>query len=137
MGTWEDKFHNFKLTPLLSPLPGFIWTWHHTIWNIHLVSWGQLPWLCPFFCRPSLFSGWVGHEAEHPLALGKHCSAIRKICLYYQQVSLENNPIVATIKKNWLSTKSRTTADINIYGRWMSHHIKLIFYLTIMCVWCQ
>lgn len=42
--------------------------------------------LLSLFCIPSLLSGWVGHEEEHPLSLGKNCSAITKTFLCYQQV---------------------------------------------------
>lgn len=106
MGTWEDKCHHFRCTPLLSPSPSFIWTWRHMVQNIHLVSWGWLP--CPslpnFFCTPSLLSAEVGLEAEYPLALGKHCSGITKISLYYQQVftGKPKQPHTSYYKENWL-----------------------------------
>lgn len=49
-------------------------TWHHMIWNVRVVSWGQLSQLCPLPspCVPPATSWWGG-EAEKALALCKYC----------------------------------------------------------------
>ena len=48
MVTWEDKCHHSKRPCVLSSFLSFTcWTWHHMVWNIPLVSWGQLSQLCP------------------------------------------------------------------------------------------
>lgn len=46
--TWEDTHHYSKCPPLLGSSPSFIhYTWSYKAWNISLVSWDQLSWLCP------------------------------------------------------------------------------------------
>jgi len=48
MVTWEDKHHHSKYPPLPSFSPRFIcWSWCHMVQNIPLVSWDQLPQMCP------------------------------------------------------------------------------------------
>lgn len=75
--TWEGKHHHSKHPLLPSSSPGFIcWAWHHTIWNILLLRWGQLCQLCPFptFVHSQSTHWWDGEEKKRPW-LYKHCSA--------------------------------------------------------------
>lgn len=48
MIAWEDKHHNHECPSfLLLSLSIYCWTQYHTVWNIPLISWGQLSQLCP------------------------------------------------------------------------------------------
>ena len=89
-----------------SSSPSFIcWAWHHMVWNIPLVSWGQLSQLCPLpklLVHPQPAHWWGGVRAEKALALCKHCSAITKTSLCYQHcfsTTPKHSPILATMKK--------------------------------------
>lgn len=90
-----------------------------------------------FFCTPSLLSAWVGHEAEHPLALGKHCSAITKVSLYYQQAftGKPKQPHSSYYKENWLyHNQIHENCWFKNLRRWMPHQIKLLFCFAILHV---
>ena len=82
----EEKRHRSECLPLPASSPS-VTCWCHTAWGDPLVSWGQLPQLCPLpaSVHPPTHS-WVGGgwEAEKALAPCKHCSAITKTPLCYQ-----------------------------------------------------
>ena len=58
--TWEDKcYHPESVTPFLFLSPSFIcWAQQHMVWNVPLVSWGQLSQLCLLStpCAPPAYS---------------------------------------------------------------------------------
>ena len=58
---------------LLLPL-AFILSRRHMVWNIPLVSLGQLSWLCPLprSCPPPAY-WWGGNVGETALMLWEHC----------------------------------------------------------------
>lgn len=81
MAACEDKHHNFKHFPVyLLFLSFYHWTQHHMVWNVPLVRWNQLSWLCPIprSCPlASLFAlGWG--EGKERKQVCKHCSAAAK-----------------------------------------------------------
>lgn len=56
---------------------------HHTVWNIHVVNWDHLFWVCPLptSCPPSAPSL---QGKEKALRLCKHCSVTTKTLVCYQ-----------------------------------------------------
>ena len=134
MVTWEDKHHRSEHPPL-SFFPSFIcWAWCHMVWNIPLVSWGQLSRLCPLpaSCAPPASSlvGW-GEEQKRPW-LCKHCSAVTKTSLCYQHC-FSTNPkhslILATVKKiNSIPAKISAFCNNNLGAE----H----FWLSVDGCWC-
>lgn len=78
MDTWRDKHHNHKQPFILLSLS--FYCCHHMLWNIPLVSWDQLSWLCTF---PISCLG-VEWEAETSSAQCKHCSALTRTPVCYQ-----------------------------------------------------
>lgn len=82
-------FHHSPLSvfpfPFLFFPPVYIhWEWCHMEWNILLVNWGQLSWLCSSsasYASPVSSPLW---KAEKALALCKLCSVATKTSLYYQ-----------------------------------------------------
>lgn len=91
--TWETNAV-FLHTLHFSFFPLTVYYEHKVmVWNIPLVRWGHLSWLCllPTSCVLSA-----------SFALWKHCSTITKTSLCYQPVSSRNpkhSPIPATRKK--------------------------------------
>lgn len=82
----EDQCHNSKHLTLSPSSPS--WAWCHMVWNIPLISWGQLCqlWSLPTSCTPSaccLLVGWC-EEQKRPW-LFKCCSLVSKISLGYQR----------------------------------------------------
>lgn len=76
-----------RQTPSLLMSPASSLTpWHHMIWDIPLVSLGQLCWLCPLLApgAPSDSSLAGQHKEIVLLALRKHCSASTKTLVSYQ-----------------------------------------------------
>ena len=91
MVVWEDKCHYYKCPCILFLSFRFhCWTWHRKVWNVPLVSWGQLSWLCPIptlaHLQPTGLWGkeWFGQKA---LMLCRNCSAIAKTLVCYHHCS--------------------------------------------------
>lgn len=61
MVSWEDKCRHSKCPFLPPSSPAFIhWAWCHVGWNIPVITWTELPQLCPLPnpCNPSKTSCW-------------------------------------------------------------------------------
>jgi len=89
MITWEDKRHHSKSLPFLLLSPPLLYMLSMTPYGMEY-PFGQLGSAVlavsppSFLCTSSLLTGRVVQEAEKPLTLCKHCSAITKTSLYYQ-----------------------------------------------------
>ena len=112
----KTKHHNSECPPLLSSSPSFIcWAWHHMVWNIPWVSWGQLFWLCPLptSCAPpaSLLVGW-GEKKERPcLSVSPAQQELKHPCVINTVYSTnpKHSPTLATMEKiNPIPAKTST-----------------------------
>ena len=116
MVTWEDTHHNSEHLALFFPLSFYCWAWHHTVWNILLVSWGQLSWFYPI---PDSFEPhWQGkarsrkdlacvstaqQQLEHQCVINSICTQIRNTApcekLWVNPIPSQIN---STIYTNWI-----------------------------------
>ena len=80
--TWEDKCHHSEHPPLPFYSPSFTcWAWCHMVWDIPLVSWGQLSQLyfLPYSCAPPAYSlvSWY-EKQKRPWLCGSTAQQYRK-----------------------------------------------------------
>lgn len=80
----KHKCYHWKHPPfLLFPFSLYCGAEHHTVWNIPVIIWGHLSWLCPLPTScPPLASSLQGKEKA--LRLCKHCSVTTKTLVRYQ-----------------------------------------------------
>lgn len=85
------------------------------VWNISLVSWDQLFWLCPprsFLCMLILLAGGAGQETEKALTLCKLCSEKTKMFQCYQHCSaqIQNTVPYCYYEENYVCPRQKQQA---------------------------
>lgn len=119
---------------LLNLPPSFIyWSWCHMIWNIPVVSWGQLSWLCslPIFCVSPAW--WGGVRNRKALDSVKHWSAITKTSLNYQHYGRQKSktqPQKSHCEENYLyhSQNSPNSCPTGLINSATSNRVPEVLY---------
>lgn len=81
---WEDKYHPYECSTFCPSFPRFIhWAWHHMVWNIPLISWGQHSWLrrLAASCVPPPSSLLGCRERQKDLMLCKQ-QKLKNMCVF-------------------------------------------------------
>lgn len=86
-GEWEDKHHCSKCPPFFL-LPPNLYSQNdvNMVWNVPLVSWGHLPWLCHLQAShvpPASPQAWLYEKQKKALALlpnKSYCSKRSSLC---------------------------------------------------------
>lgn len=135
--TWKDKYHNSKHSPfLLLSSCFYCWAWHHLVWNIPLVSLGQLSWLCPLSSSYALPASLL-RSRNDCLSISTAHQYLRYQCVI-STVSVPNSNIIQAAMKKMNSIPAKA---VHPYAQLLSHliykNIKYcqgrIFYLLCVC----